>query len=140
MTLFQKNKYWRMWGRVRKALVELGDFSKDDADSERHAIHLEALGSPKSSKDFTNADIDAIFDAFDRILVIYDGPGNQDRAARQPVARLIYAIDQLGLDEPYIAAIARDQFQTSAWRDLTEAQLTRFRFTLSRAARARSKS
>jgi len=139
MTSAQTKKYWRMWGRVRTALTTLGEFSKADADAERGAITRDALGHDKSSKDLTNRDLDKIFDAFDRILVIMDGPHDIDRAARQPVARLVYAIDQLGLDAPYIAAIALDQFKTDDWRNLTEAQLTRFRYTLTRAARARRK-
>lgn len=141
MTPAQTKKYWNMWGRVRKALTELGDFSKADADAERHAIHLEALGVQKSSKDLKNADLDKIFDAFDSILVLFDGPGAHDRSARQPAARLIWAIDQLGLDEPYIQAIALDsEFKTAAWRDLDERQLTRFRYTVTRAARALRKA
>ena len=141
MTAAQNKKYWQMWGRVRKALTELGDFSKADADAERHAIHFDALGQQKSSKDLKNADIDRIFDAFSKILVLLDGPGDHDRAARQPVARLIWAIDQLGLDEPYIQAICRDsEFKTSAWRALDERQLTRFRYTLTRASRALKKA
>lgn len=141
MTPAQHNKYWRMWGRVRKALTEFGDFSKADADAERKAIHREALGNDKSSKDLTNHDLDKIFDAFDSVLVIFDGPGNHDRAERGPKARLLWAIDQLGLEEPYIQSICLDsEFKTSAWRSLDEKQLTRFRFTLTRAARARRKS
>jgi hypothetical protein len=137
MSPAQNKRYWRIWGDVRKALTELGDFSKSDADAERKAITLEALGEDKSSKDLTNADLDKIFDAFDKILVIFNGPGDHDRAARQPVARLIYAIDQLGLDAPYIEAICLDsEFKTTAWRNLNERQLTRFRYTLTRAARA----
>lgn len=140
MTAAQTNKYWQLWGRVRKALTELGDFSKADADAERHNIHREALGKEKSSKDLTNADLDKIYDAFDAVLVIFDGPGDHDRAATGPVKRLLWAIDQLGLDEPYIASIARDTFKTEVWRDLDEKHLTRFRYTLTRAARARRKA
>jgi hypothetical protein len=139
MTAAQTKKYWQLWGRVRKALTELGDFSKADADAERHAIHREALGCERSSKDFKNRDVDAVFDAFERILVVFDGPGTHDRAETQPTARLVWAIEQLGLDEPYLQAIARDQFKTDAWRSLTERQLTRFRYTCTARARSRSK-
>ena len=139
MTPQQTAKYWRMWGRVRTALTTLGEFSKSDADAERHAIHLDALGCQKSSKDLTNRDLDKIFDAFDRVLVIFDGPHQIDREARQPAARLIWAIDQLGLEEPYLQAISRDEYGTADWRSLTEPQLTRFRYTTTRAARRRSK-
>lgn len=137
MTSAQKNKYFQTWGRVRKALTELGDFSSADADAERHTIHRDALGRDKSSKDLTNADLDKILDAFDDILVIFDGPGDHNRTERGPKARLVWAIDQLGLDEAYLQAICLDsEFKTTAWRDLGVAQLTRFRFTCTRAARA----
>lgn len=140
MSAAQTKKYWQLWGRVRKALTELGDFSKADADAERHSIHREALGKEKSSKDLTNADLDKIFDAFEDILVILDGPGERDRSARGPRERLLWAIDQLALDEPYIQAICRDsEFKTTAWRELDERQLTHFRFTCTRAARALKK-
>lgn len=137
MTPAQNKTYWRLWGRVRKALTELGDYSKADADAERKAIHREALGKDKSSKDLTNDDVDKIFDAFEAMLVIFDGPGDNDRAARGPKSRLLWAIDALGLDEPYIQAICLDsEFKTAAWRDLDVKQLTRFRFTCTRAARS----
>lgn len=141
MTPAQNNKYWHMWGRVSKALTELGDFSKSDAEAERKAIHLEALGKKKSSKDLTDDDLDKIFDAFDDYLVLFDGPSDHDRTARGPVARLIWAIDQLGLEEPYIQKLASDsEFKTTAWRELDESQLKRFRFTCTRAARQRRKA
>lgn len=140
MTTAQTKKYWQLWGRVRKALTELGDFSKADADAERHAIHLEALGVAKSSKDLKNADLDKIFDAFEAVLVLFDGPGKLDRAETQPVKRLIWAIEQLGLDDPYIGKISGDQFGTPDWRTLTERQLTRLRFTCTKRARTRLKS
>lgn len=138
MTAAQTKKYWRVWGRVRTTLTTLGEYSKADADAERAQIHQDALGKAKSSKDLTNADFDKILDLFEAILVIMDGPRTTERATTQPAARLIWAIDQLGLEEPYIASIAFDQFKTPYWRTLTEAQLTRFRFTLGRAARARA--
>jgi hypothetical protein len=141
MTAEQSKKYWAMWGRVRKALTELGDYSKADADAERKAITREALGLDKSSKDLKNADLDKIYDAFDNILVIFDGPGDHNRTARGPKARLLWAIDALGLDEPYIQSICLDsEFKTAAWRDLDAKQLARLRFTLTRAARASKKS
>lgn len=141
MTAAQNNKYWNLWSQVRKALVELGDFSKADADAERAVITREALGKDKSSKDLTNEDLDKIFDAFDQYLVIFNGPGTHDRAATGPVKRLLWAIDQLGLDEPYIQKICLDsEFKTAEWRELDARQLTRFRFTCTRAARALKKA
>lgn len=136
MTAKQESLYWRRWGRVRKVLIELGEFSKEDADAHRHEIHREALGIDKSHKDFTNKDLDRILDAFDSILVIQEGARVGDRS-NQPAKRLIWAIERLGLPEEYIQAIARDQFRTSDWRSLSEAELTHFRMTCTARAHAR---
>ena len=136
MTAKQESLYWRRWGRVRKVLIELGEFSKEDADAHRHDIHREALGADKSHKDFTNKDLDRVLDAFDAILVIQEGARAGDRSD-QPVKRLIWSIEHLGLPSDYIQAIARDQFKTSDWRSLTEDELTRFRMTCAARASAR---
>ena len=135
MSPAQTKKYWREWNRVRKALVELGDFSAADAAAERKVIHRDALTCDKSSKEFTNTDLNKVLDAFDKILVLFDGPS--DKPTRT-AANLIWAIEQLGLDEAYVRAISLDQFKTADWRKLTERQLTRFRYTCT--ARARRKS
>ncbi len=129
MTLPQNRRYWRKWNEVRKLLTGLGEYSAADAEAERKTIQARALGGvEKSSKDLTNRELDKVYDAFDAYLVLINGPATAP-AISQPCKRLIWAIEQLGLDEPYIAAIARDQFKTDDWRLLTEEQLTRFRFT-----------
>lgn len=138
MTPRQKSAYWRRWGQIRKLLIEQGEFSREDADAERHEITRSALGTDKSSKDFTNRDLDVIFDHMDKYLVLLEGPkSGPSRAESQPINRLIYAIESLGLPEPYLQAIARDQFKTSDWRALTERQLTRFSFTAASRSRAK---
>lgn len=138
MTPQQNRAYWRKWNEVRSVLTSVGEFSKEDAEAERHEIHRAALGTDKSSKDLTHRDLDAIFDHFDQYLVLLNGPqAGPSRAESQPVKRLIYAIERLGLPEPYLQSIARDQFKTSDWRALTERQLVRFRFTATSRARAR---
>lgn len=137
----QKSLYWRTWSKVRKAYVELGDYSAEEADAQRHELHRAALGINKSSSDLTNRDLDAILDMFQSVLVLTEGPSTGPaRSEAQPCKRLIYAIHSLGLPEPYIAAISRDEFQTSDWQALNESQLTRLRFTLTARARARKKT
>jgi hypothetical protein len=139
MTPKQKARYWREWGQIRKLLVEMGDFSKEDADAERMQIHERALGTGKSSKDLTNRHLDKIFDAFASYLVLLKGPSTAP-AENQPCKRLIWAIEQLGLDESYMQSIALDQFKRADWRHLDEAQLSRFRFTCTARAAALKKS
>jgi hypothetical protein len=139
MTPAQTKRYWREWSRVRKILIELGEFSKEDADAHRHEIHRQALGSDKSSKAFTNRDLDKIFAAFRAILVMEDGP-RKGPEENQACKRLIWAIDQLGLPEPYLEKIARDQFGTSEWRKLPEDQLSKFRMTATARAGQKRKA
>lgn len=141
MTKAQTSLYWRTWSKVRKTLIELGGYSKEDADAERHEIHRQALGSDKSSSSLNNRDLDAILDHFRTYLTLADGPTTgPSRAEVQPCKRLIWAIEQTGLPEAYLAAIARDQFHTSEWRKLNLSELTKFRFTAVSRAAARRKS
>jgi hypothetical protein len=135
MTGKQHARYWREWSRVRKILIELGEFSKEDDDEHRHEIHRQALGQDKSSKDFTNRDLDKIFEAFQAILVMEDGP-RKGPVEDQACKRLIWAIDQLALPAPYLEKIAQDQFGTPAWRALPEEKLSKFRMTATARAAA----
>lgn len=139
MSPSQNKRYWREWSKIRKMLVEMGDFSKEDADAQRHQIHIRALGKNTSSKDLTNRDLDAIFSHFQTYLVLIDGPSkapDQDGECK----RLIWAITQLGLDEPYLASISQDQFGTPEWRKLPEADLRNFRFTATSRAAAKRRA
>ncbi len=136
----QLAKYRFEWSRVRKALVELGDFSPSDAEAERKAIHREAINSDKSSKDFTNSELNDVLDAFGKILVLFDGPS--DKPTRN-AANLIWSIEQLGLPESTITHLAQDAYGRSAdwprdgdWRKLPERRLTCLRYTCTRHARS----
>lgn len=141
MTKSQTSLYWRTWAKVRASLIDLGGFSKEDADAERHEIHKQALGTDKSSKLFNNRDLDKILDGFQSYLVLAEGPTTgPTREKLQPCQRLIYAIEKLGLPEPYLESIARDQFNTSEWRKLSEIELTKFRFTATARTTARRKA
>lgn len=140
MTKPQIQLYWRQWGRVKKALVSMGDFSPADADAERHEIHRAALGTDRSHLDFSNRDFDAVLDHFAAYLVLETGPTTGPaRAEEMPRTRLIFAIEKLGLDEPYLDKIASDQFGTTTWRSLPERQLSCLRFTAAARARAKAK-
>lgn len=139
ITPAQLGKYRFEWSRVRKALVEWGDFSPSDAEAERKAIQREAIGSDKSSKDFTNAELNKVLDAFGKILVLFDGPSD---APSRTVQNLIYAIEHLGLPEATITHLAQDAYGRSAdwprdddWRKLPERRLTCLRYTCTRHAR-----
>ncbi len=138
MTKAQTSLYWRTWSDVRKSLIDFGGYTTKEADAKRQEIHVEALGSNKSSKALNNRDLDIILDHFRSHLVLAQGPTTgPTREKQQPCDRLIYAINALGLPEPYLKSIARDQFGTSEWRKLSEIELTKFRFTATSRAAAR---
>jgi hypothetical protein len=88
----QTSLYFREWGIVRKHYLAKGIDSKQ-ADNKRHELHKRALGRDKSSKDFTNADLDKVLAVF---RAVYDG-GNLDAQLAQldqPENRRLKMIDR----------------------------------------------
>lgn len=140
MTPAQHRRYWREWSQIRKLLTGMGEYSAEDADQERKEIHRKALGYDKSSKDLTNRDLDKIYPAFAAYLVLIKGPSTAPTGPSQPCKRLIWAIEKLQLDEPYLVDISWDQFGTEEWRTLNEEQLTHFRFTATARAAAKKRA
>lgn len=103
MTERQTAFYWRSWARARKALLA-GGLTPAQADERRHALHAKALGSDKSSKRLTNADLDLVLAAF--AAVADDSDLNaQLRALDQPEerrarlnARILELAEAVGID------------------------------------------
>lgn len=140
INLTQIRMYRAEWSRVRKALVKLGDFSPSDAEAERKAIQIEAIGSDKSSTLFSDSELNKVLDAFGKILVIFDGPSS---GPPRNQSNLIWAIKQLGLPDATITHLAQDAYGRSAdwprdgdWRKLPERRLTCLRYTCTRHARS----
>ena len=131
MTTLQNSLYFREWGRVRTACKQQG-FPVSD----RHALHVQALGLDKSHLDFSNEDFDRVLAEF-RALSQPDNLDAQLRQQDMPRRRLLYTIQRLA-PEPYWRAIARDKFGTADETRLDLAQLDQLRITL--AARARSRT
>lgn len=130
MTPKQCSLYFREWGRVRSTCRQHGW-----PVPERHDLHARALGQDKSSKDFTNQDLDRVLAEFQAI----SRPDDLDAQLRQqdqPRCRLLYGIWRVA-PEPYWRAIARDKFGTADLDRLNLDQLHQLRITL--AARARSR-
>ena len=123
MTARQTSLYFREWGNVR-ATCQRNGFPEPD----RHALHVKALGCDKSSKDFTNADLDRVLAEF---LAISrpDSLSPQLRQQDQPRIRILYSIRKLA-PEPYWQAIARDKFGTPDLNQLDMKQLQQLRITL----------
>lgn len=122
MTPRQTSLYFREWGYVR-GYCKAHRLPEPD----RHALHVQALGADKSSKEFTNED-------FDKVLAVFRAihqPANvnaQLRQIREPRKRAEFPFPELfkllglyvGDVDAYVASICLDQFGTPDWRDLSE--------------------
>lgn len=73
MNAAQIRRYWWSFGPVRAVLVAQGK-KPAEIEARRHALHVKALGRDKSSKAFTNGELDAVMAAF---RAVHDG-GNLD--------------------------------------------------------------
>jgi hypothetical protein len=155
MTPKQKAWYWREWQAVRKACP----------DADRHALHTAALGRDKSSKLFTNRDLDQVIAQF-RSISDPNGLNAQLRQLDQPRTRLVYSIQEyaracvalppgkhspdqepIGWNSPrpsaalrYLTVVMESKFGTTDLDALTDAQLVMLQHTLAARASAKSKS
>lgn len=123
MTERQQKWYWREWAAVKRA-CEAAYHPVPD----RHDLHRQALGEDKSSKEFTNDDLDDVIAEFKA----YSEPANlQEQLRLQNGRRLrrIYRIKKLA-PEAYWLAIAKDKFGHGRLHDLDLDQLTQLRNTL----------
>lgn len=78
MNAAQTAKYFWEWGRAREHFIGKG-MTHAQADAKRHELHRKALGRDKSSKAFTNADLDKVIAVF---RAVWDG-GNLDAQLAQ---------------------------------------------------------
>lgn len=146
MTTAQTAKYFFEWGRARDFFRGRG-MPHAEADAQRHRLHVKALGRAKSSKDFTNADLDKVIAAF---RAVWDG-GNLDAQLAQiemPEKRAAAAVARIGVlmlhlrlengrETGYVAGIARNLFgcDDGQWHQLTGAQLGRLEGVIARRLR-----
>lgn len=153
MTDAQTRLYWREWSLAREWYRSHGK-GTSQADEMRHTIHARALGREKSSKDFTNPDLDKVLAAF---RAVHDG-GNleaQLRAEDQPVLRtqaLIAnvrevakgCVDREGMEDAYLNGLTKKVFQVNTYKELREGQLSQLRGILfqrlAQIRRARSRA
>ncbi|MBI5770791.1 MAG: hypothetical protein HZA93_23645 [Verrucomicrobia bacterium] len=63
MNAAKQRKYWWLFGPVRDVLRSRG-FTDKQIEERRHLLHRKALGADKSSKDFTDDDLDKVKAAF----------------------------------------------------------------------------
>jgi hypothetical protein len=69
MSPAQTALYFREWGLARTWYIVHG-LDPKQADAKRHELHVAALGRARSSKDFTNADLDKVLAKF---RAVHDG-------------------------------------------------------------------
>jgi hypothetical protein len=121
--------YNQVWIAAQQlALAEHRALKPDDF---RHACHIVALGRPKSSKDFTNAECDRVVCLF-KILTNPDDIDaliEWDHPEIAAVKRLKWSIEHAAPDA-YVRKIAADKFGTRLWEDLEEGQLRHLAMTL----------
>jgi hypothetical protein len=101
------------------------------AEDLRHGCTVVALGRNKSSKDFTNAELDRVVALF-RLLAEPDDVAamlqwnNPEIGERK---RLVFAIAE-SAPAAYVARIASDRFGTELWEDLAVYELRQLVMTL----------
>ncbi|MBP8256054.1 MAG: DUF1018 domain-containing protein [Opitutaceae bacterium] len=144
MTPAQKNKYWWEWGKVRGHLLAKG-LSAAAAASERHALHVRALGQDKSSAQLTNAEFDRVIAAF---RAVWDDAnfGAQMRQQEQPDgrasmtrARIEALLPSIGVETgrgiAYLNGMAARIFGDGQFYHLDDTQLYRLEGILKRRVR-----
>jgi len=117
----QTQLYWREWAAVRRA----------DPQADRQALTVRALGRARSSKEFSNADLDKVLAVFRAVSRPADVDG-QLRQQGQARARREHRIDEvmrcLGVYvedvEGYVARIVADKLGVPADGSLTLADVS----------------
>lgn len=138
MTPAQTAMYFAEWGKLRDVLRARG-WSNAKIETHRHEITKKALGRPKSSKAFTNADLDAVLAkinaerdpaGFDAQMRIQDSPERARADQLEACHRVCWEMFELGDNgfaqresaERYIAGTARNVVKKSL-ADCTAADL-----------------
>ena len=142
MTDKQRIYYFRMVSDATKAAGISGTKEREDF---RRKITVEALGEEKSSKAFTNADVDKVLGVCQAWIRNADLEPQLEKM-NQPRKRLIFAVERLkralkilGVANPdgYVEAIWRDKVHDGDWKSGGEEVLGHLRMTLTRAVQNR---
>ena len=119
----EESKYWGMWREIARKF----GWSNAQKEEMRRELTLEIFGTHKSHKVFSHGDYDVVFGAMRELLA-------QSQLAIFPekiiwaymegeARRVAKLIDELQMPPAYIAAISRDRFGTTAWRDLLACEM-----------------
>ena len=122
MTAAQTAMYFAEWGKVRQGLRDQGK-SSAECETHRRDLTRKALGHQKSSKYFTNAELDKVLAAikaqsgpadFNSQMRVQDSPDIRRAAMMEKCKRACWEMYQLGdngmanHDDAYIAGTARN--------------------------------
>lgn len=123
--------YFREWGKVRERARAQGTPAAE-CDAMRHALHQKALGYQRSSKLFTNGELDKVLAVF-RAISRSGDLNCQIDAQQQPLKRRMHVLRalcaELGQPISYAEGIAlqaagREEFSTIDLDTLSEKELT----------------
>jgi hypothetical protein len=128
MTPAQSGKYFAEFGQLRDVLRAKG-WSPTRIELHRHEITRKALGVDKSSKDFTNADLDKVFAVFsaerapadfDAQMRLQDMPEKRVALLQARISALMLQIGLApGRESGYVDGISNRMFGTQ-WHKLPE--------------------
>lgn len=137
----QWNKYFSTWLKVREVLIKFGGESPKTADAKRKEIHRDALGVDKSSKDFTNLDLDKVLAELETYLI---GVQSKDRINNGPRLRLLASIRAKGFTDEQIRGQCRHNQHAFGGRDdfedFSEENLTVLRLQLEERRRQEARN
>ncbi|MEO6001527.1 MAG: hypothetical protein ABIZ04_20910 [Opitutus sp.] len=132
MTAAQQAKYFAEYGKLRDVLRARG-WSSTKIELHRAEITVKALGRHKSSKAFTNADLDKVLAVikaetapadFDAQMRLQDMPEKRRAILMARIHSLSLCVGlNPGGESGYVQAIAKNMFGTSQYDDLSEQQL-----------------
>ncbi len=149
MNAAQTGLYWREWSLARDWFRSHGR-GVSQADEMRHTLHERTLGRTKSSKDFTNADLDKVLASFraihdggnlDAQLAAEDQPEHRHQALVANVRDLASGcVSREGTERAYLDGLAKKLFGADRYQDLDERRLQQLRGVLfKRLAQLRKK-
>ena len=128
MTPAQTAMYFAEWGKLRDVLRAKG-WKNADIEQQRHEVTRRALGVRKSSKDFTNADLDKVLariaaerepDNFDAQMALQDSPEKRRVAALEACNRACWEIYCHGGNNGFAQGEARERYIAGVARNVVK--------------------
>lgn len=132
MNAAQQAKYFAEWGKLRDVL-RAKDWKNADIEQQRHEVTRRALGVRKSSKDFTNVDLDKVLariaaerepDNFEAQMALQDSPDKRRAAALEACSRACWEIYGHGGNNGFAKSEARERYIAGVARNVIKKELS----------------